>query len=73
MFNNVHVWGFWWPAEVCKIRRVLLEPICSNSGRAGYRIVLPKFPMSVGMYNAHEWVPVIRQDAYVPVTCQSRI
>ncbi|GFV95101.1 uncharacterized protein TNCV_3708961 [Trichonephila clavipes] len=41
IFNNVHVWGFWWPAEVSKFRRVFLEPLCSS---VGCRIVLLKFP-----------------------------
>ncbi|GFV46099.1 gag-Pol polyprotein [Trichonephila clavipes] len=40
----------------------------SNSGRVGCRIVLLKFPKSVRMHNGHEWVQVIRQDAYVPFT-----
>ncbi|GFW26771.1 uncharacterized protein TNCV_2851611 [Trichonephila clavipes] len=68
IFNNAHVWGLWWAAEVSKFRTVLLELLCSNSGRVGYRIVLLKLPKSVGMYNGHEWVQVIRQDAYVSVT-----
>ncbi|GFU88062.1 hypothetical protein TNCV_1336311 [Trichonephila clavipes] len=56
MFNNVHVWRFWWPVEVSKLRRVLLEPICGNSGRVEYRIVLLKFLKSVAMHNRHEWM-----------------
>ncbi|GFX09376.1 uncharacterized protein TNCV_1887891 [Trichonephila clavipes] len=56
MFNNAHVLGIWGPAEVPKFRRVPLEPICSNSGRAECRIVLLKFPKSVRMHNGHEWV-----------------
>ncbi|GFV93963.1 hypothetical protein TNCV_3573161 [Trichonephila clavipes] len=56
-----------------EFRRVLLEPFCSNSERVGCRIVLLKFPQSVGMHNRHERVQGIRQDAYVPVTCHSRI
>ncbi|GFX97498.1 hypothetical protein TNCV_2840581 [Trichonephila clavipes] len=63
----VHVWGFWWPGEVFKFRKVLLEPLYSNSGRVGCRIVLLKFPKSVGMRNGQEWVQEIRQDAYAPV------
>ncbi|GFW38807.1 hypothetical protein TNCV_3881741 [Trichonephila clavipes] len=73
MINNVHVWGFGRPAEVYKFRRVLMEPLCTKSGRVGCRIDLLKFPKFVEMHNVHEWVHVIRQDAYVPVTCQSRI
>ncbi|GFX39028.1 hypothetical protein TNCV_3426141 [Trichonephila clavipes] len=73
MFNNVHVWGFGWLAEVSKVRRVFLEPICSNSGRVRCRIVPLKFPKSVGKHNGHKWVQVVKQDAYVPVTYESRI
>ncbi|GFX48580.1 hypothetical protein TNCV_584771 [Trichonephila clavipes] len=72
MFNNVHVWRFWWPAEVSKFRKVLLEPLCNNSGRVGCRIVLLKFPKSVGMHNGLEWVQEIRQDTYLPVRFVSR-
>ncbi|GFW70435.1 hypothetical protein TNCV_4915551 [Trichonephila clavipes] len=68
IFNNGHISGFWRPAEVSKFRRVLLEPPCNNSGRVGCRIVLLKFPKSVGMQKGQEWVQVIRQNAYVPVT-----
>ncbi|GFV24870.1 uncharacterized protein TNCV_883381 [Trichonephila clavipes] len=67
MFNNVHVWEFCWSVKVSKFRRVLLELLCSNSGRVGCRIVLLKFPKFTGMHNGHEWVQLIRQDAYVPV------
>ncbi|GFW90185.1 hypothetical protein TNCV_1790061 [Trichonephila clavipes] len=73
MYNNVHVCGFGWSTEVFKSREVLLEPLCSNSGHVGCRIVLLKLPKFVRMHNGHEWVQVIRQDAYVPITCQSRI
>ncbi|GFU82167.1 hypothetical protein TNCV_4466181 [Trichonephila clavipes] len=73
MFNNVHVWGFWCPTEMSKLRRVLLKPVCTNSGHVGCRIVLLKFQMYVGMPNGHKWVLMIRQDVYIPVTCQSRI
>ncbi|GFW83432.1 hypothetical protein TNCV_2545301 [Trichonephila clavipes] len=54
---------------------MLLEPLCSNFGCVVCRIVLLKFPKSIGMHNGHEWVPLIRQEkkVYVPVTCQSRI
>ncbi|GFU67762.1 uncharacterized protein TNCV_3134271 [Trichonephila clavipes] len=72
MFNNVHDWGFWLPAEVSKLKRVLLEPLCSNSGRMGCRIVLLKFPKSVGMHNEHEWMQLIRQDVYVPARVVSK-
>ncbi|GFT31952.1 hypothetical protein TNCV_3468181 [Trichonephila clavipes] len=71
--NNVHFWEFWWTEEVSKFRRVLMEPLFSNSGRVGCHIVLLKFPKSVGMYNGHEWVQVIRRDAHMAVTYQSRI
>ncbi|GFW02482.1 hypothetical protein TNCV_2454981 [Trichonephila clavipes] len=39
----------------------------------GCRVLLLKFPNWVGMHNRHEWVQVISKNAYVPVTCQSRI
>ncbi|GFW01610.1 hypothetical protein TNCV_4085251 [Trichonephila clavipes] len=73
MFNNVHVWGLWCLTEVSKFRRVPLEPLSNNSGRVGCRIILLKFPKSVGTNNGDEWVQEIRQDVYVPVTCQNRI
>ncbi|GFW87417.1 hypothetical protein TNCV_1267901 [Trichonephila clavipes] len=34
----------------------------------GCRIALLEFPKSVRMHNGHEWVQMIRHDAYVPVT-----
>ncbi|GFX03904.1 uncharacterized protein TNCV_4678091 [Trichonephila clavipes] len=71
--SEVVLEGFWWPAEVSKFRRVLLEPLCSNSRHVRCRIDLLKFSKSVGRHNGHEWVQVIRQDAYVPITCQSHI
>ncbi|GFV98595.1 hypothetical protein TNCV_1452811 [Trichonephila clavipes] len=72
LMSEVVVEGFWSSAEVSKFRRVLLEPICSNSGRVGCRIVLLKFPKSVGMHYLHEWVKVIGQNAYAPVKVVSR-
>ena len=71
--NNIHVWGVYWSAEVFKLRRVFLKLLCGNSGRVGSRIVLLELPKSIGMHNKHEWMQVISQDAYVRVTCQSRI
>lgn len=73
MLNNVRVWGAWWPSKVFKLRRVFLEPLCSNSGRVWCRFVLLELAKSVGMHNRHEWMQVIRQDAYVRVTCQSHL
>ncbi|GFW00425.1 hypothetical protein TNCV_692641 [Trichonephila clavipes] len=55
-------------AEVSKFRRVLLEPLCSNSGRVGCRIVLLRLPKIFGMHYNHEWVQVIRQDVYVDIS-----
>ncbi|GFX39136.1 hypothetical protein TNCV_359501 [Trichonephila clavipes] len=49
----------------------LLKPLCSNSRRAGGRIVLLNFRKSVGMHSGHEWVQEIRQGACVPVTSQA--
>ncbi|PRD27905.1 UNVERIFIED_CONTAM: hypothetical protein NCL1_34034 [Trichonephila clavipes] len=60
VLNGARIWV---AAKVSKFRRVLLEHLCSNSGRVGCRIVLLKFPKSAGMRNEHEWMQVIRQDA----------
>ncbi|GFY24788.1 uncharacterized protein TNCV_2689791 [Trichonephila clavipes] len=38
----------------------------------GCRSVQLKSPKFVGMHNGHEWVKLIRQDAYVPVRVVSR-
>ncbi len=67
MLNNVHVWEFRWPMEVSKVRTVFLEPIGSNSLRVS-RTFLLEVSKYNGMLNGHEWVQVIEQDTYVPVT-----
>ncbi|GFW74503.1 hypothetical protein TNCV_2414021 [Trichonephila clavipes] len=59
--------------SINQLETVLLETLCSNSGRVGCRIVPLRLPKFVGMHNEHECVQVVRQDAYVPVTCQSSI
>ncbi|GBN62674.1 hypothetical protein AVEN_245127-1, partial [Araneus ventricosus] len=54
ILNNVHLWGFRWPMDVSKVRRVFLEPLGSNSRRLECRIVLLELSQSVGMHNGHE-------------------
>ena len=68
MLYNVHIWRVWWPAEVSKLRRVFLRPLCGNSGHMGCRTVLLELPKSVRMHNRHEWMQVISQGTYVRVT-----
>ncbi|GFU08326.1 hypothetical protein TNCV_932321 [Trichonephila clavipes] len=71
-FNNVHVWGFWWPVELSKLRRVLLGPLLSYSGRVGCYIVMLKFFKSVEMHNGHEWVRYLRKDCTMVTLNEAR-
>jgi hypothetical protein len=69
----VHVWGFSFPVEVFNLISVFLKPLCRNSELVGCCIALLELLKSIGMHNGHECMHVISQDAYICVTCQSRI
>lgn len=49
MHNNVHIWGFRWPLEVSTVRRVLLEPLHSNSRHVRCCIVLLEFQVHLNV------------------------
>lgn len=71
MFHYVALCGVRWLIELSKFRRVFLEPLGSKSRLLGCHIVLLEFSISIGIHNGQEWLYVIGQDAYIPLTCQS--
>lgn len=66
-FCILYVSGFQWSVEVYNVRRVYLKPQGSNYRRVGCRMFLLELFKSIGVYNGHEWVLVIGQDAYATV------